>query len=103
MKPRVPQTYDEITRRTVLEPDGSRRADPHAPTPTADDQRLRATIADALSARGLTEVGVEVDDGRVILRGWIRDGALVASVVSAVTSVAPEVEIVDRMHIGLPT
>src|SRR6185436_10144851 len=72
MKAHAPESYDEITRLTVLEPDGSvRPLLPHRAPPDAD-ARLRESVFDALIACGFTEIGVEVEDGRVILRGWAR-------------------------------
>ena len=71
MKPHAPESYDEITRRTVLEPDGSvRPLLPHRRAADAD-ARLREAVGDALIACGFTDIGVEVEDGRVILRGWV--------------------------------
>ncbi|MBA3453014.1 MAG: hypothetical protein H0T42_07975 [Deltaproteobacteria bacterium] len=58
--PRAPRSYDEIARHTVLEPDGSWRADP--PPTEAElrfDQHTRETIRDALIAYGIDTVGFE--------------------------------------------
>lgn len=100
MKPRILATYDEITRQTVLEPDGSQRS----PSPTAaneqEDRELRTAVADALTATGMTEVGVEVNRGTILLRGWLRDAAHAAQVMRLVAKAAPDHEIDDRMHIG---
>jgi len=100
MKPRILATYDEITRQTVLEPDGSQRPFTHTAANDRQDRAVREAVADALIANGLTAVGFEVDQGKVILRGWIRDAAHVAQVLRVVTKAAPDLEIDDRMHIG---
>ena len=102
MKPRSLETYDAITRQTVLEPDGSVR--PDATKASADqrqrDRELQALVLDTLIANGLSEVGVEVDQGRIILRGWVRDAGQVARVVRTVAKAAPDAEIDERMHLG---
>lgn len=100
MKPRILETYDEITRQTVLEPDGSRRSLTRTAANEQQDRAVREAVADALIANGMTEVGVEVDQGKVILRGWIRDASHVAQVIRVVGRAAPDLEIDDRMHIG---
>jgi hypothetical protein len=103
MKPHVPQTYDEITRKTVLEPDGSIRPAPEGAPSERSDLELRGVVADVLLASGLSEIGVEVAQGRITLRGWVRDANQVAHVLRVVAAVAPDVEISDRMHVGRPT
>lgn len=100
MKPRILATYDEITRQTVLEPDGSRRPFTRIAANEQQDRAVREAVADALIAHGMTEVGVEVDRGTVILRGWIRDASHVTKVIRVVAKAAPDLEIDDRMHIG---
>lgn len=100
MKPRSIDTYDAITRRTVLEPDGSLRADPGGASTEKTDHELQAVVGDALLANGMTEVGVEVDRGRIILRGWVRDAGHVAGILRTIAKVAPDAEIDDRMHVG---
>jgi hypothetical protein len=102
MKPRVPQSYDEITRSTVLDPDGSIRPTPEGTPSERSDLELRGTVADALLAGGWSEVGVEVGNGRIILRGWVRDAEHAAHILKVVAAVAPDIEIADRMHVGRP-
>ncbi len=103
MKPRVPQTYDEITRRTVPEPDGSARPELPATTPAARAPSLREIVTDALIAGGMTEVGVEVEDGRIVLRGWVRDPERAGRIRRAITRVAADAELVDHLHFGIPS
>jgi len=100
MKPRSIETYDAITRQTVLEPDGSVRPEVREASNAQRDRDLQAVVLDALIANGMSEVGVEVDQGRIILRGWVADAAHVASVVRTVAKAAPDAEIDERMHIG---
>ena len=102
MKPHVPQTYDEITRRTVLEPDGSIRPAPDGAPSERNDLELRGVVADALLASGFGEIGVEVASGGITLRGWARDPDQVAQILRVVAAAAPNVEISDRMHVGRP-
>jgi len=100
MKSRVPRSYDEINRKTVLDPIGSVRPPVEEPPSGPPDAVLRATVMDALLASGMTEVGVEVERGRIILRGWVRDAAYAARVVRVVGTAAPDAKIDSRMHIG---
>jgi len=100
MKAHTPQTYDEITRLTVLEPDGSvRPLLPHHASPDAD-ARLRETVTDALFACGFTDIGVEVRDGRVVLRGWVEQPQHTRLAVRIVSAVAPEAPIDLRICVG---
>ena len=100
MKPRVPQSYDEINRKTVLDPIGSVRPPVEEPPGGPPDTVLRDTVMDALLAAGMPEVGVEVDRGRIILRGWGRDAAYATRVERVVRTAAPDAKIDSRMHIG---
>ena len=90
MKAHAPESYDEITRMTVLEPDGSvRPLLPHHVSPDTD-ARLRETVMDALIACGFTDLGVEVRDGHVVLRGWVQAPRHVQLAARIVGAVAPE-------------
>ena len=99
MSARSPKTYDEITRRTVIEPDSSFR--PIAPSrpDVPDDQTLLDRVRDALLALGLDEVGLEVEDGRISLIGWVRDHATSARVEKVVRRVEPNAPIVNHLHV----
>lgn len=78
-QPRIPHSYDEIVRRTVIDPDSSVRptkaqeagADDHV----LDQERvLYGRLADVLlTDPSLGEIGFEVDRGRVTLIGSVRD------------------------------
>lgn len=101
MSPRTPRSYDEIARHTVLEPDGSWRAEP--PPTEAElrlDRKIREAISDALIANGISTLGFEVIRGRVILRGWVSDQANASRVERIITEAAPDAVIDNRMRIG---
>lgn len=100
MSARHPKTYDEITRRTVVEPDSSFR--PLAPSrpDVPDDQTLLERARDALLALGFDEVGLEVEDGRISLLGWVRDRATSTRVEKVVRGVAPNATIVNHLHVS---
>ena len=93
MKAHAAESYDEITRLTVLEPDGSVRPLPLHHTPPALDRRLREEVGEALDAFGFTDIGVEVADGRVILRGWVQHPEHLRLAARIVRSIAPEADI----------
>jgi hypothetical protein len=96
MKPQTPTTYDEITRRTVPNPDGSFRPSPEQVAASSyggdvdtesprlmspDEQALYARVCGVLLAANDTHLGdvhVEVDGTRVILRGAVGDAARLA-------------------------
>lgn len=99
MKPRSPRSYDEITRRTVPEPDSSFRPAREDEGGAASDQELRERVADALIAMGFPEVGIEVDHGRVTLRGWVRDLATASRIERIVAVTAPEARVDNRLHL----
>ncbi|CAN5923462.1 hypothetical protein BH11MYX3_BH11MYX3_34070 [soil metagenome] len=101
MKPRAPQTYDEITRRSVPEPDGSARPELPVAAPAARDGALREVVSDALIACGMTEVGVEITGGRIVLRGWVRDLERADRIRRLVRGVAGDADIVDHLHLGV--
>ena len=84
-EPRASQSYDEITRRTVVEPDGSLRA--AAPSQPALDSGLRARVADALISVGYLDIGFEIEDRRVLLRGQVRDAAVRSRIEQLVAAV----------------
>jgi osmotically-inducible protein OsmY len=99
--PRAPRSYDEISRHTVVEPDGSWRAEP---PPTEEEQRfdrqVREAIYEALLAHGIDTVGFEVIRGRVILRGVVRDERAAVRIERIITEAAPEAVIDNRLRIG---
>jgi BON domain len=73
----MPKTYDEITRKTVPEPDSSWRPSPEQVKQAqegframdADEQQLHARVVAAVGAG----IDVEVTGDRVTLRGQVAD------------------------------
>jgi hypothetical protein len=105
MPQHTPRTYDDITRRTVPEPDSSFR-------PTTDQERaafegerilssdekaLYDRVADALRGSGLdiAEVSIEIDGTRVTLRGRVDDHHTLPLLENAVRDVPDVGDIVD--------
>lgn len=100
-----PSSYDEIVRRTVLDPDSSVR-------PTAEqeqtaregfraldsvEQALHDRVVHALVAAGATGVTVEVSRDLVTLRGRVGDPVLLRTMEDAVASVAGVTTIHDQV------
>ena len=98
-------SYDEITRKTVPEPDSSFR-------PTKDQERaafegerilssdeaeLHAKVAEALRSSGLdlSEVSFEIDRTRVTLRGRVDDHHVLPMLENIVRDVPDVGDIVD--------
>jgi hypothetical protein len=99
--PRTPRSYDEIARHTVVEPDGSWRAEP--PPSDAElrlDRKIRDAIYDALLAYGVDTVGFEVIRGRAILRGVVRDAHAALRIERIVSEAAPDAVIDNRLRVG---
>src|SRR5687767_4728546 len=110
---RVPQSYDEIVRRTVPDPDSSQR-------PTARQEQLaregfRAIdaherelchrVVDALeeALRSSNETWgfeIEIDRETVILRGRIRDVSTLARIEDSVRNVEGVEQVVNRLVVG---
>lgn len=79
---RPPQTYDEITARTVPDPDSSYRPtreqerEAFSRVEPPPDDALAARIREALIVLGddlLSRLSVEIDSARVIVRGPVPD------------------------------
>jgi hypothetical protein len=105
MPQHTPRTYDDITRRTVPEPDSSFR-------PTTDQERaafegervlssdeklLYDRVASALRGSGLdiAEVSIEIEGTRVTLRGRVDDHHTLPQLESVVRDVPEAGDIVD--------
>ena len=96
---KVAESYDEIVRRTVLDPDGSvrptkdqeLRAFEGERHQTDDEQALYAQISEALLAVGdvddRTDLDVEIDRDRVTLRGVVTDAELITKIEGVVRGV----------------
>lgn len=99
--PRTPRSYDEISRHTVIEPDGSWRAEP--PPTDAElrfDRKIREAIYEALLSHGIDTVGFEVERGRAILRGVVRDQRAAQRIERIIAEAAPDALIDNRLRIG---
>ena len=100
MKAHAPESYDEITRRTVLEPDGSVRPLPLHHSSRVADLRLREEVSDALNACGFTDIGVEVEDGKVMLRGSVRNAEQLRLAARIAATAAPDATIDLRISLA---
>jgi HSP20 family molecular chaperone IbpA len=103
------ESYDEITRRTVPEPDSSFR-----PTPlqekqayegtrilSDDEQRLHARVAAALSGvPGAEHVEIEIDRETVTLRGQISDPSLFDRIEQCVRGIDGVTAVVDQLVVA---
>ena len=105
-KPRVPQSYDDIVRRTVPDPDSSERPTVRQEQDAregframdADEAALHGRVVAAL--RGLAGVEVEIDRATVILRGKVTDVALIARAEELARNVDGVGGVVNRLVVG---
>ena len=75
----MPKSYDDITRKTVPEPDGSWRPSAEQVKQAyegfraldADEQALQARVQAALAGKG--DIAIEIERDRVTLRGRVHD------------------------------
>jgi hypothetical protein len=110
---RTPRTYDEILRRTVVNPDSSYRpseaqegeadaafteARAHAQM-TPHEHDLYQRVARELLGRSLGEIGFEVEEGRVTLRGTVRDVDAMAAAEQLVRDVPGVDDVVNLLVI----
>jgi osmotically-inducible protein OsmY len=107
-----PTSYDEITRRTVVEPDGSFRPTPEQVRQSregframdADENQLSERIRHVLAAGGveLAHVGFEVDRNQVTIRGEVPNGAALARISELISQLDGVDELVDQIVIAAP-
>ena len=98
----MPKSYDEITRKTVPEPDSSFRPSPEQVKQAhegfraldADEQQLHARVVATLA--GISGVQVEIDSDRVTLRGQV-DAATLARVPDLVRGVDGVTAVDDQL------
>src|SRR5688572_19919223 len=107
MPTRKPPTYDDIVRRTVLDPDGSVR-------PSADQERqayegframddheraLFVRVRHALTTAGidLERVSIEVKRDHVTVRGQVRDLAMLHRIPRIVENVGGVALVIDEL------
>lgn len=102
----TPKTYDEITRKTVPDPEGSWRPDPSTVKAAneggyqaldKDEQDLHDRVRDALIAHGIdtSRIAIEVLRDRVTLRGTVTKGQRLDQIEMAVCAVSGVGELVD--------
>lgn len=97
MQPHVPRSYDQITRSTVVDPDGSLR--PPAGEPRLPDPALWECVRDVLTELGV-QVGFEVADRDVILRGQVRDRAASLRIERAVAAIDGVERVWNHLDVG---
>lgn len=108
--PRHRPTYDEIIRRTVVEPDLSFRPTPEQMAEGhigeramfSDERELFQRVREELLSRGfvMDTFGIEVSGATVILRGRVRDVATLRAIEHAVASVEGVETFEDHLVIG---
>jgi hypothetical protein len=107
----TPRSYEEITRRTVPNPDSSWRPTEQQEEDafagrhfhTEDEQKILAKVTDALldtPGVDMCGVNVEVEDTRVTLRGRCTNPSAIARIVRAVNSIEEVSEVVDRLVVS---
>lgn len=107
--PKPPPTYDEVTRKTVPDPDGSirpsteqvERAYDGSHTRAHDDLRLLAAVQAAVHSHSDgARVGVEVRDGRVELRGGVTHAASMTEIEELVRGLSGVGELDNKLVVG---
>ena len=109
MPSRVPKTYDEITRKTVIEPDSSWRPSDQQEQQAYqgfraldhDEQALFDRVHYALERCGhdTSHVKIEIARNTVMLRGEVRNSEALRDIVSVVGRVAGVADVDDRLVI----
>lgn len=112
MAPRDSKTYDDITRKTVIEPDSGfrptkeqeRQAFEGYRAMDDDEKALHARVMDALRGSGLNwqHVTIEVTGDRVDVRGTVDDERDLARVPEIIRGVEGVGSVDDRLVV-LPT
>ena len=107
-KERNPRSYEEIVRRTVVDPDGSVR-------PTLDQEQaaregfraldpderdLYDRVVRAIAAAGASGVTAEVSRDLVTLRGRVADATLLRAVDDAIARIPGVETIHDQIVVG---
>lgn len=110
MPQNTPRSYDDITRRTVPEPDSSFRPTKDQERAalegerilSTDEQSLHDKVADKLrrSRLDIAEVSIEIDGTRVTLRGRVDDHHTLPLLESAVREVGEVGDIVDLVVVN---
>lgn len=105
---RNPRSYEEIIRKTVVDPDSSvrptleqeRAAREGFRALDTDEKDLHARVVQALAAAGAVDVTVEVSRDLVILRGRVADTVLLRRIENATASVPGVSTIHNQVVVG---
>jgi BON domain-containing protein len=105
---RNPKSYEEIVRKTVVEPDGSERPTLEQEQAAregfraldTDERALYDRVVDAIATAGAPEVTAEVSRDLVTLRGWVADTALLRAVDEAIARIPGVETIHDQIVVG---
>ena len=98
------KTYDEITRKTVPEPDSSWRPSPEQVKQAREGFRAMDPDEQALHARVKAAVGagvdVEVDGDRVTLRGQVADAEALRRIPELARGIDGVGQVDDQLVVG---
>jgi len=103
--PGTPRTYDDITARTVPDPDSSwrptaqQRREAYSQDQPPRDEALAVKVGEALREIGADHLSFEVDGDRVILRGAVADLRTWRRIDATVRAVPGVEDIDDRTHL----
>ncbi len=101
-------TYDEITRRTVPEPDSSFRPTKEQEeaayrgfrATTPDEDLLASKVRAALAGHDLSEITIEITGSNVALRGRVREVSAIASLEAQAASVEGVSHVDNHLVVG---
>ncbi len=101
-------TYDEITRRTVPEPDSSFRPTKEQEeaayrgfrATTPDEDLLASKVRAALEGHDLSEITIEITGSNVALRGRVREVSAIASLEAQAASVEGVSHVDNHLVVG---
>jgi hypothetical protein len=100
----MPKSYDEITRKTVPEPDSSWRPSPEQVKQAREGFRAMDPDEQQLQARVRVAVGpgvdVEVDGDRVTLRGQVADAEALRRIPELARGVDGVAQIDDQLVVA---
>jgi hypothetical protein len=102
----IPQSYDEIVRQTVPDPDSSERPTVRQEQAAREGFRAMDAHEQALASRVLSVLGgmpgveAEVDRETVTLRGKVADASQIARMEELVRKVEGVSSVVNRLVVG---
>ncbi|MBA3398082.1 MAG: BON domain-containing protein [Deltaproteobacteria bacterium] len=108
--PKVPQSYDEIVRKTVPDPDSSKRPTERQEQLAREgframddgEQALHARVAQALQAASvrIDDITIEVDRDTVRLHGSTTNTAMIDQIEGVVAGVSGVANVENRLVVG---